>query len=198
MKLNIFIILLLAFSFSSCNLFEEEEEEEGNIVLPDDFVFSDIDGEEYKKAIDMGGARAVSSLVLLGYVEEVQPDMISMVADSIPTEDSLWRNRHYMAISAYNEMYDDIPTGFHYKFGIAIFHMLMYHPNEVIAHFDSATVLELDFWSDRLKEEIRYKMEVDSIPLANMIAMSQDHCEACDSVQLGTIKKMVETLYEDI
>ncbi len=186
-------LLLLLLGITSCEIdFSKEEEDKKK-----DLLFSEIDGGEYQEALDQGGARAVSSLVLLGYAKEVEPEMIAMVADSIYAEDSLWRNRHYEAISIYNELYDDIPPSLHYKFGVAIFSMLMYHPNEVITHFDSATVLELDFWNDRLKEEIRYKVETDSIPLANMIAMSQDHCNSCDSTRLMTLQKMLETLYED-
>lgn len=194
MRYQLYILTLVFFSFSSCQFLQEEEEKK----FHDDLVFSGVDGEEYKKALDQGGARAVSSLVLLGYLDQVQPEMLTMVADSLPYEDSLWRNRHYEAISAYNEMYDDIPSSMNYKFGIAIFHMLMYHPGEVIGHFDSATALELDFWNERLKEEIQFKTKVDSIPLLNMIAMAQDHCQECDTLQTGTIKKMIETLSQDL
>lgn len=193
-SLKIILISCFIIGTSSCefNLMEEEKDPKKELV------FSEIDGQEYQKALDQGGAKAVSSLVLLGYVEEVYPEMISMVADSMITEDSLWRNRHYEAISIYNETYDDIPTSLHYKFGIAIFNMLMYHPQEVITHFDSASVLELDFWNDRLKEEIHYKVKNDSIPLESMILMSRDHCTACDSSQLVTINDMLHTLYADI
>lgn len=187
------IILLFCLGFSSCELdFTEEEQPKKELV------FSEIDGQEYQEALDQGGSRAVSSLVLLGYVEEVFPEMIAMVADSMISEDSLWRNRHYEAISIYNETYDDIPKSLHYKFGIAIFNMMMYHPNEVLSHFDGASILELDFWNDRLKEEIHYKIKTDSVPLASMILMSQDNCMSCDSLQLETIQKTIHTLYEDI
>jgi hypothetical protein len=186
-------VLLLSLSIVSCELDFTEEKEDPKKEL----VFSEIDGQEYQEALDQGGARAVTSLVLLGYVEEVYPEMITMVADSMFGEDSLWRNRHYEAISMYNETYDDIPPSLHYKFGIAIFNMLMYHPNEVLYHFDSASVLELDFWNDRLKEEIQYKVKTDSIPVLSMIAMAHDHCNACDSTELNTIETMLQTLYTD-
>ncbi|MCB9189722.1 MAG: hypothetical protein H6599_10650 [Flavobacteriales bacterium] len=191
------ILVILSFlflTFSSCQFFEEEEEKK----FHEDLLFSDVDGQEYLEAFDQGGARAVSSLVLLGYIDQVEPEMLSMVADSMPIEDSLWRNRHYEAISAYNEIYDDIPSSINYKFGIAIFHMLMYHPKEVIRHFDSATALELDFWNERLKEEIQYKSKSDSVPIANMIAMSQDHCNQCDTIQIDVIRKMIVTLNQDL
>lgn len=183
-------VIIIALTFSSCELNFEEEEADPF----EDYVFSDVDGQEYKEALEGGGARAVSSMVLLGKVEQVQPEMIAMVADSLIAEDSLWRNRHYEAISIYNETYDDIPPSLHYKFGIAIFNMMMYHPHEVMIHFDSATVLELDFWNDRLSEEIKYKINIDSIPLHSMISMSQDNCSKCDSLELMTIQNTIQTL----
>lgn len=192
--LNILMLSLFIFGLSSCEYDFTKEEED----VKKELVFSEIDGQEYQEALDQGGARAVSSLVLLGYVSEVTPEMICMVPDSMIIEDSLWRNRHYTAISMYNDTYDDIPSSLHYKFGIAIFNMLMYHPTEVMNHFDNASVFELDFWNDRLKEEIQYKVKKDSIPLESMVLMSQDHCPECDSSQLNTINNMVHTLYEDI
>lgn len=195
MKYIFYIAIVFLFAgLASCEYDFTKDKED----VKKELVFSEIDGQEYQKALDQGGARAVSSLVLLGYVNEVSPEMISMVPDSMMVEDSLWRNRHYTAISMYNETYDDIPASLYYKFGIAIFNMLMYHPNEVLSHFDTATVLELDFWNDRLKEEIQYKVKKDSIPVESMVFMSQDHCIDCDSSKLNTIDEMLHTLYEDI
>ncbi|CAG5078210.1 hypothetical protein [Parvicella tangerina] len=194
MKELVIGLILITFGLVSCEFDFTKEEEDPT----EDLLFSEVDGQEYQEALDQGGARALSSMILLGYAKQIQPEMVSIIADSIPHEDSLWRNRHYEAISMYNETYDDIPSSLHYKFGIAIFNMLMFHPNEVINHFDSATVLELDFWNDRLKEELHYKVAQDSIPIISMVAMSQDHCSSCDSTRLNTIKKMIETLYSDV
>lgn len=184
------------FTFFSCEFDERVEKEKEKYEFKKDLIYSEIDGEGFKEALDTDGSRMVTSLVLLGHVNEVKPEMIAVVADSLLYEDSLWRNRHYEAISIYNDTYDDIPESLHYKFGIAIFGMLMYHPQEVINHFDQATNFEFTFWNDRLEEEIKHNLSEEGISIESMIAMSQDHCENCDSTTLLTVKNMITALGE--
>lgn len=194
---NFFFLIFSVLLITSCNFDERVEDEKEKYDFKKDLIFSEVDGEEFKEALETEGARMVSALILLGHTKEVQPEMIAMVADSLMLEDSLWRNRHYEAISIYNDTYDDIPESLNYKFGIAIFGMLMYHPQEVIQHFDEASGLELAFWNDRLAEEIHHNVKEEDIPMESMIKMSQDHCESCDSTLLNTIEKMIITLGQD-
>lgn len=180
-------IIIVCFFCCSCQIEETEPET----------LISTLDGAEY--VADMKGemnARKATRLILQGKLDSINYTYIRAISDSLQTQDSAWRIKHFQALNTLLPDLDSLESSYA---GVNAFSYFLHNPNELLNQLNTIAFDNSEFWLRILSIEFNSRILPKDITINSVINLAHKYCTNCSDEKKESIIEFIQVLevYED-